>query len=237
MNPWDFFDAIYCINLEKEVKRREKASNIFNRFGIPVTFFKGIPDKISNKGCLASHKAIYNLALQKGYKKIFIFEDDIIPTKELTSDKVKYCTDFMERYHWDIFYFGAVSSTFNYHQIKSPVKNIYKIKGICAHAYALNNSALQKLKDIEWEPKNPLDYIIRDDDTLENYAIYPSLFYQETGYKLPINVITSGLRINEFYAYHINIPFKYVLIFLIILFIIILWWKYKSKTKINQKLK
>ena len=231
MNPWNFFEGIYCVNLEKDTKRRERCQNIFNHLGVPVTFIKGIQDEISNKGCLASHKFIYNLALQKGYKRIIIFEDDIIPTKEITLDRIKYCTDFMEKYPWDIFYFGAVPSILNYSQTKTSVKDIYKIKGICTHAYALNNSALQKLKDIEWPPEMPLDYAIRSDDILENYAIYPSLFYQETGFKLPEDVITSGLRLNEFYAYHFGIPAKYPLMLFVILIIILIWWKLSQRKK------
>lgn len=231
MNPWDFFDAIYCINLEKDARKREEASLVFARYGIPATFFKGVEDEISNKGCFASHKAIYNLSLEKGHSRVLIFEDDIIPAGGVTPERVKYCTDFMKDHPWDIFYFGAVPSIFKYSQEKSPVKSIYKIRGICTHAYVLNRSALEKLKDKEWEPGAPLDYVIRDDETLEKYAVYPTFFNQRTGYRLPKVLITSGLRANEFYAYNIGIPAKYPLMLLAALVAILILWKFLRRKR------
>ena len=230
-NHWNFFDAIYCINLERDIKKYENVKIIFQHLEIPVIFFKGCEDYISNRGCLESHKAIYNLSLEKGFQNVLIFEDDIIPTKEITSEKIKLCIDFMKTYPWDIFYFGAVPSILNYSNIKSPVNNIYKIRGICTHAYALNRSALEKLKDIKYLPESPLDYTLRNDETLESYAVYPSFFYQKTGFNLPENIITLGLRANEFYAYNIGFPAKYVIIILLIIIAIFIWWKFLKKDK------
>lgn len=231
---WDFFDAIFCINLEKDAQRRKEVENVFSRLSIPAKFFKGILDKISNKGCLESHKRIYNLSLEKGYNKILIFEDDIIPTDKITSSKLKYCTDFMETHPWDIFYFGAVPSVFNYFQEKTSTKYVYKIRGICTHAYALSKSALQKLKDIEWKPEEPLDYILRNDDSLEKYAVYPTFFNQQTNYKVPEGLLTLSMRVNEFYAYHVGIPAKYFMAVLLVLAAVLIVWKIfrtRRKTK------
>lgn len=220
MNPWYFFDAIYCINLERDVKRREKSRAIFEHFQIPVTFFKAIPDAVGDRGCLASHRALYNLALDQGFQKILIFEDDIIPASKITPEKVRRCTDFMGTQAWDLFYLGAVPNIFSYFQRRTEVKNIYRIKGICTHAYALNRSALEKLKNIQYDPQTPLDYALRDDYALESFAVYPSLFYQETGYPFSQGAITTGLRINEWYAYHAGFPAKPMLVVLALLLIL-----------------
>jgi len=186
-NPWNFFDAIYCINLKKEIERRKKVQFIFDHYGISVTFFEGILDENKNKGCLYSHKNIYNLALSKGYNNILIFEDDIIPTKEISRQNLEYYTNFIRKNrNCDIFYLGAIPDCLNYSQ-KKVQKKIYKIRGICTHAYALNKNALQKLKDIEYTPEMPLDYIIKLN--LECFSGYPSFFYQETGYNLPEEAI------------------------------------------------
>ena len=220
MNPWNFFDAIYCINLERDVKRRRNSRAIFEHFQIPVTFFKAIADTVGNRGCLASHRALYNLALDQGFQKILIFEDDIIPASGITPEKVRRCTDFMDTYDWDLFYLGAVPNIFGYFQHPTEVKNIYRIKGLCTHAYALNRRALEKLKNIQYDPESPLDYALRDDDTLESFAVYPSLFYQETGYPFSQSVITAGLRINEGYAYYVGFPAKPILVVLALLLIL-----------------
>jgi hypothetical protein len=216
MNPWNFFDCIYCVNLEKDEDRYNKAVYIFKHYDIPVTFFKGILDNIGNKGCLESHKAIYNLALSKGYNKILIFEDDIIPTLQINTKNILYYTDFLKNNNWDIFYFGAMPDCFSYSQKQVGVPNIYKIRGICTHAYALNKNAMEKLKDIEYTPEAPLDYIIKKDEELNSFAAYPSLFYQKTNYNLPESIIILGLKLNEIYAYHLGIPVKFILIGVVI---------------------
>lgn len=230
MNLWNYFDKIYCINLEKDIEKKKNVENICKKLDIPITFFKAIKDDISDKGCLLSHREIYNLALKNGYEKILIFEDDIIPSR-YKQDDLKNCIDFMKEYSWDIFYFGSVPSIFSYCQKKiKKIKNIYSIRGICTHAYALNKNALSILKDIEWSPNSPLDYIIRSNPILKSYAVYPSFFYQDTGYKLPKGVITLGLRVNEFYGYHIGIPLKYI-IGIVIIFIVCFFLIKKIITK------
>ena len=216
---WNFFDAIYCINLEKDKEKRRKCQSIFNRYSIPAIFFKGILDEIGDRGCLKSHKAIYNLALDKGYNKILIFEDDIVPTSEISLKNINYYTDFIEKQGVDIFYLGGVPDCFNYSQKRTAFPNIYKIRGICTHAYALNRKGLEKLKDIKYTPELPLDYIIKKSDTIESFAAYPSLFYQETGYKIPRSIILSGLKFNEWYAYYIGVPVKYIIVIIVIVLV------------------
>ena len=82
----EYFDKIYCINLDRRPDRWEKCSNLFERDGIIVDRFSAIDknnikneSKIANGplACLSSHWNILNKALKEGYEKILIFEDDI----------------------------------------------------------------------------------------------------------------------------------------------------------------
>jgi len=222
---WRYFDAIYCINLERAVQRREKMSNIFEQYQIPVIFFKAVEDKNCNRGCLLSHKTIYNQALQQGFRRILIFEDDLIPTGYVAAEYLQHCIDYMEKNPWDIFFLGAVPDNFGFRQVRTSTANIYRIHGICTHAYALSVSGLEKMKDIHYSPLSPLDYVIKRREDLHCFATYPSMFYQETGYKLPQWMITTGLRINEFYAYYVGIPLKYMFWVGLGLVVAIVVWK------------
>lgn len=85
------FDAIYCVNLLSRPERKASAEKHFAKLGIPVQFFPAVNGKeidykaVSDKhtpgmvGCFLSHHLIYADAIEKGYNRILIFEDDLKP--------------------------------------------------------------------------------------------------------------------------------------------------------------
>lgn len=83
-------DQIYVVNLERRTDRREHAEKELNSIGLKnYEFFKAIdaaerglkPDNINFTpgmlGCFLSHRCIWAHALEQGYSRICIFEDDM----------------------------------------------------------------------------------------------------------------------------------------------------------------
>jgi len=89
------FDKIYCLSLRKDKERRKKVSNRLNQIGLNYEFFDAydgslfhhIWQKLDNPiftnqnyvACTLSHLAIYKDAIENGFNRILILEDDVIP--------------------------------------------------------------------------------------------------------------------------------------------------------------
>ena len=123
----DLVDKIYCINLEKSISKKLRCKALFHHLGIKVNFFKAIRDKIPNKGCLLSHKAIINKSLLKNREKILIFEDDIILNgKNIENLSIVKIYNFLNLFSFDIFFLGVVPDIRNYNT-KMVFDNIYQV--------------------------------------------------------------------------------------------------------------
>ncbi len=97
ININEYFDKIYCLNLTKRKDRMETMNERFNKMGIKAERFRAIPGEIVNDFFLnkvkneinsyfknanyiattLSHLAIMRDALDNGYKRILILEDDV----------------------------------------------------------------------------------------------------------------------------------------------------------------
>ena len=102
----DYFDFIYCINLNRRRDRWKKVQKEFERMGVLHKVFRF--DAIENFenghiGCALSHRNIIQDAKIKGYKNILIFEDDIF--FRYSSDYMFKVTQELALTDWDIFYF------------------------------------------------------------------------------------------------------------------------------------
>lgn len=133
-------DNTFVINLKRRTDRIKHIEKEFDRFNIHYERFNAIDGKsigVSGEvACLRSHLGVLSEAIKKGYKKIAVFEDDVI-----------LCNDFLERFDyfisnvpndWEVLYLGC---GYIYGSPKILVKPyIYKIKQ-CHGCFAmiLNN--------------------------------------------------------------------------------------------------
>jgi glycosyl transferase family 25 len=170
----EYFDKIYCINLDKRPDRWDKCSKLFSSNNLEVERFSAI-DKINLIGrnvnikhgefaCLLSHMAVLNMAKNNNYNKILIFEDDVSFEDDI-SNVFKNNIDKVPD-NWKMLYFGG-NHQFGLDQIDD---NIYKLKGsYTTHAYAIKCDIIPDIvKTIE--PANvPIDVYYAN-----MHRIYPS---------------------------------------------------------------
>lgn len=137
-----FFDKIFYLNLAKDVDRNEHMINQFKEFGITNyervdgfvfdkkpdnTYFRNFikeNDKyvINQLGCRATHLEAIQRAKYNGYKRILIFEDDVIflqnPNDILQMNRMTIEVA-------DMFYFGGL------------IEPHYRGQVVEAHAYCV----------------------------------------------------------------------------------------------------
>jgi len=76
---WNFFDEIYCINLDSRKDRWEKVQKEFYNVGVidKVQRFSAIKEQDGRLGIIKSNLSIIKIAKEKKLKNVLIFEDDV----------------------------------------------------------------------------------------------------------------------------------------------------------------
>jgi GR25 family glycosyltransferase involved in LPS biosynthesis len=138
----NFFDKIYCINLDRRTDRWEECQKIFTKLGLEVERFSAIDGKqltlphgsVYNAEIAGamSHTNVLKYAKEKGYKNILILEDDV----EFHPDTNKLFDEFSKQLpkDWEMVFFGG-----NHVGGAIPVsENIQRLFGSYAiHAYGI----------------------------------------------------------------------------------------------------
>lgn len=144
-NPFEYFDEIYFINLDKRTDRLEKIQREFFSVGIsnPIRI-PGIEHENHAIGCHMAHAKIFNDALQEGYDRVLIFEDDLefFPNAYLNMEKALYYLPP----EWEMLYLGINMDRFKAFEISDHIARIEG--GFATHAYAVRRSLFRKLYEI-----------------------------------------------------------------------------------------
>jgi FkbM family methyltransferase len=148
----NYFDKIYYINLKKDVDRNESILKQFHEFNITnfkrvdASVLEKLPDRyywrnfninslnekyiLGSLGCRNSHLRIMEDALNNGYDRILIFEDDVL----FTQDPNKLLANNINSINnWDMLYFGGL------------IEPQYRNQIVCAHAYGVNKKLIEEI--------------------------------------------------------------------------------------------
>jgi GR25 family glycosyltransferase involved in LPS biosynthesis len=183
----EFFDRIYCINLDSRPDRWEECLKQFESNGLAVERFIATPGdqidfpvnvKKNEAGLILTHKKILEDAISNEYKSILILEDD-----------VEFIENFLERFeeaqkdvppHWDALYFGGN------HFFGAPVPISDKIaiatKTVAMHCVGIKNTIYKKmLEKINYN--EPIDMLYANNQSLINAFVFvPSIAWQRPSY-------------------------------------------------------
>ena len=149
----DFFEKIYCINLERRPDRKEKAIEHFNKIGIDVEFIDAVDGnnlvdlktnlKPGEIGCVLSHIKVYEKAIKDSIGNYLVIEDDCefdANVQHLFSEYYKQVPD-----DWCLLYFGG---NHNHTEINKISENIHKLhKTYTTHCYAVRSGFSHFLKE------------------------------------------------------------------------------------------
>lgn len=136
----NYFDRIFYINLAKDVERNSRMLEEFSKYNITNfervegVVYDSIPERsvwrnfikpgdkyiLGSLGCRDSHLKVVRLAKERGYKRVLIFEDDIIFVVNPNRLSIPL--------EWDVLYLGGMIEPYFRNQI------------VCAHAYGLYES-------------------------------------------------------------------------------------------------
>jgi hypothetical protein len=107
--PFHYFDAIYCINLDRDRGRWRKMADRFRGLGIldRVRRFPAIETPTNHHiGCALSHRAIIQEAKRQGLANVLVFEDDALFTPTARADMARSVAELRGR-PWRTLYLGG----------------------------------------------------------------------------------------------------------------------------------
>lgn len=109
MNSFDYFDEIYCINLDERTDRWQHAQEEFKKAGIldKVQRFSAIRENDGRLGIIKSNLAIIKIAKEKKLKNVLIFEDDVQFIVDNPQKVLQDSINQVGNIKWHLFYLGA----------------------------------------------------------------------------------------------------------------------------------
>lgn len=154
-SPFNFFDVIYCINLDEQKGRWESMQERLERLGIlhRVKRFSAVKTpESSHIGCTLSHRKIIEQAKKLGYRNILVLEDDAL----FHTDTLKYLANALselENIDWNAFYLGGMKWGEVHGEPYRKIENCryleHPVNLTCTHAIAYNspffNTLLQEV--------------------------------------------------------------------------------------------
>jgi len=161
-NPFDYFEEIYCINLDERTDRWEHAQEEFKKAGIldRVKRFSAIRDKDGRVGVIKSNLAIVKIAKEKKLKNVLVFEDDVEFIVDNIQEVLQQSLSQVNNLKWHLFYLGA-----NTHEklLKFKPNLILLRKAYAVHSMAYSDMVY----DMFIKKYEGLDEIKKFDDILD----------------------------------------------------------------------
>ena len=192
INPFEFFSAIYCINLDTRPDRWSQVQKEFDNVGIKnvIRVSGKIFDRFNDNkrnACVGnhlSHAYCIEMSYNLYHQNCLIFEDDVqfLYDKNTTWDIMRQIIEELPD-NWDMLYLGGNMDKYKAYRFS---EHLVKVDGILStHAYSINRNIMQKLiiinKDISILHNDTYyaDNIIPKHNV---FIVFPMLAGQRTGY-------------------------------------------------------
>lgn len=182
-NPFDYFDKIFCINLDTRPDRWEQVQTEFDKVGIldKVERFsartskneggptgKNVRGKLKWKnldGTIMSHMSCVKYAKENNLDNVFIFEDDVY-FKDYDKNKFQTALNSLKNEDWNLFFLGGniINQEIN-NKVEKKSDDLYKVNVpiYAIHSYAVNQSVYNRiLKNhylrVDWEKQDIISH-------------------------------------------------------------------------------
>ena len=213
----EYFDKVYLLNLNRRkdrlktsTKKLEYCEIEFERFAaIDGSVFQNIWETFNSKehhlqnpnylACAISHLSIYQDALNNGYSKILIVEDDCCIRKNANAEFSALVDNLPE---WELLYLGFIPLTddrteWTYREFNVVSKNIAQSKNFWGlYGYGISSELMQEvLETYNRDFSMELDrfFVNKIQPRGKSYGIIPQIFAAEDGYSDNSLVIELGM--------------------------------------------
>lgn len=182
----NYFNKIYCINLNRRIDRWESVQKEFQKYNLEdIQRYEAIDgSKLTDQtkllkgelGVLNTHIEIIKKSINESCESILIIEDDVIFT-----DEIKLLDDYLKEVpeNWDFIYFGGnhvYGKTV--HKITNKILKLnYTVALQCV---AIKNTQFEKILQITQKKEKQIDAYYADLHNSSNaYGFFPNMAKQK----------------------------------------------------------
>jgi hypothetical protein len=179
-----------CINVLSRKERKKNIQKLGKDLHFRFEFHPVMIRRDTKKGCLESHLEVIQLAYNRGWEKVLIFEDDLLPTQYLLQNSWKLLQNIPD--DWDMLYLGGTikQKIYDEEDYRQYVDFQHRewVRMCCwtTHAYIVNLKNLNLVADLAkaFEQDQQLDhyYVEKIHPKYKCYMHNPMLFIQAPGY-------------------------------------------------------
>ena len=197
----EYFDKIYCINLDRRPDRWNECCLIFKKLNLEVERFSACDGQLVDTGYgkvyngelggTITHTRLIKKIKNEGFEKVLILEDD-----------VEFCETFEKDFKntikelpndWDLFFLGG-NHTGGYDKISQRIGKVYRTYAL--HSYAINKKSTDVLYEnmirfigntlscgVQLTPSVAADfYMAKLQPSLNCYSAFPNLTWQRESF-------------------------------------------------------
>ena len=213
----EYFDKVYVLNLNRRkdrlktsTKKLEYCEIEFERFAaIDGSVLQNVWETFNSKehtltnpnylACAISHLSIYRDALDNGYSKILIVEDDVSIRKNANEEFSNIIDSLPE---WELLYLGFIPLTDNrmqwtYREFNVVSKNVAQSKNFWGlYGYGISSELMKEvLERYNNDFSMELDrfFVKEIQPRGKSYGIIPQIFAAEDGYSDNSHIIEQGM--------------------------------------------
>ena len=188
----NYFDKIFCINLDSRPDRWESAKSEFVKHNLDVERIPAIkgsnlnlewPPEIKEGavGCSLSHLFTMKLAKQMRLNNYLVLEDDIV-FDENFNEKFSKIYENEVPLDWDMLYLGG--QHFHGMNLKKVTENVYKCEyTLAAHSVVFKDTVFDRFINSLIDITKPCDvHYAESHKEINAYVIIPHLTWQKNDY-------------------------------------------------------
>lgn len=197
----EYFDKIYCINLDRRPDRWNECCSIFEKMNLDVERFSACDGQLIDTGYgkvyngelggTIAHTRLIKKIKDEGFEKVLILEDD-----------VEFCETFEEDFKismqevpndWDLLFLGG-NHTGGYDKVSQRIGRVYRTYAL--QSYAVNKRSVDVLYEnmirfightlacgVQLTPSVAADfYMAKLQPSLNSYSVFPNLTWQRESF-------------------------------------------------------
>ncbi|NVN56485.1 hypothetical protein FLM52_11895 [bacterium Scap17] len=180
-------DGVFCISLVERKDRRQMLLEEFAPLGLDIEFYLAERDSEDpERGCYESHQACAAMAIERGYERVLILEDDAT-LLSFKHEVIQRANAFLKLKQPEILYLGGMLGR----MWLIPFPNVVRARLTGTHAYVLSRLGCKNLVRQQFDG-TPID--THYCNAVKSYSVYPMISAQQPEEEMKSDIFENRVK-------------------------------------------